>query len=97
MALQRGAHIAAVPLNGQESPRAERTDCAKKQRLRTMPDLVGGLHYTLEFSSASRESDLLVELIHRQKSELFDLRKRSCDQKTSVSQREFHGNPPSYP
>jgi hypothetical protein len=45
MGLQRGAHIAAVPLNGQDSPRAKRTDYTKNQRLRTMPGLVGGLHY----------------------------------------------------
>jgi hypothetical protein len=37
MALQHGAHIAAVPLNGQESPRAERTDCAKNNDLGRCP------------------------------------------------------------
>ena len=40
-----GSHIAAVPLNGQDSRRAEKTDCTKNQRLKTMPKIVGGLHY----------------------------------------------------
>ena len=44
--LEIGAHIAAVPLNGQDSRRAEKTDRAKNQRLRTMPEMVGGLHYS---------------------------------------------------
>ena len=39
-----GAHIAAVPLNGQDSRRAEKTDCTKEQRLTTMSKMVGRLH-----------------------------------------------------
>jgi hypothetical protein len=43
--LEIGAHIAAVPLNGQDSRRAEKTDCAKNQGFRDRPETVAGLHY----------------------------------------------------
>jgi len=43
--LEIGAQIAAVPLNGQDSRRAEKTDCAKNQGFRDRPETVAGLHY----------------------------------------------------
>jgi len=78
MGLGRGAHIAAVPLNGQDSRRAEKTDCAKNQRLRTMPEWWAGCTIRVEFSSVLRESNLLGAYSSAEKA-LFDVRKESCD------------------
>ena len=36
-----GAHIVAVPLNGHDSPRAEKTDSVTNQRFRAMIEMVG--------------------------------------------------------
>jgi len=38
-----GAHIAAVPLKGQDSPRAEFRNCTKNQRVGGSLEMVGGL------------------------------------------------------
>jgi hypothetical protein len=40
-----GAHIAAVPSNGQYSRWAECRDCTQNQRVREKPEVVGRLQY----------------------------------------------------
>jgi hypothetical protein len=40
-----GAHIAAVPFHGQDSPRAECRNCTENQRLRKKCEMVGDLQY----------------------------------------------------
>ena len=45
MGAEIGAHIVAVPLKGQDSPRAEWRNCIKKQWLRNRLEMVGRLQY----------------------------------------------------
>jgi hypothetical protein len=60
----------------------------KNQRLRDSRKWLVTCNFRVEFSSALRESDLFVELIHRSEMELFDLRNGSCDQQTPELAKE---------
>jgi hypothetical protein len=88
MGLQRGAHIAAVPLNGQDSLRAERRITPRINDIGRCPVWLVVCTITLEFSFVSRESDLLVQLIHRSEMEPLDLHNGSCDQQTPQLAKE---------
>ncbi len=76
--LEIGAHIAAVPLNGHDSRRAECRDYSKKQRLSEMTEwlVACSIHGQIQFCIKGGG----LGAIHLPESQLFDVGKGSRDQ-----------------
>src|SRR5579864_5833951 len=92
-----GAHIAAVPSNGQECPWAECRNCTKNQELRESLKWLVACSVRVEFSSYQWSWTCSLTCSSAENGP-FDVRTRSRDQRDAqLAKAEFHGNPPTYP